>query len=138
MGVEAPGDELESQVLRHGLRLRSENAPWRTPQPRAQTESMEILQATACVSLNLGVGELRMPDVLRAMQLHAVTGTDHAANKVRKTQRQGLENEERRPDVRAVQRLQDPGRSDRVGPVVEGQENTSLGLVPQPATPDSS
>ena len=42
------------------------------------------LQATACVSLNLGVGELRMPDVLRAMQLHAVTGTDHAANKVRK------------------------------------------------------
>jgi hypothetical protein len=57
MGVEAPGDELESQVLRHGLRLRSENAPWRTPQARVHTESMEILQATACVSLNLGVGE---------------------------------------------------------------------------------
>jgi hypothetical protein len=93
-------------------------------------ESREMLQATACVSLNLGMGELRMSDVLRAMQLHAVTGTDHAANKVRKTQRQGRENEERRPGARAVQRLQDPGRPDRVGPVVEGQEDTSLGLVP--------
>ena len=89
MGVECPGDELESQVLRHGLSLRSDNTPWRTPQPGAHTESMKILQATACVSLDLGVGELRMPDVLRAMQIHAVTGTDHPANKVRKTQRQG-------------------------------------------------
>src|SRR5829696_5066881 len=34
MGIEAPGDELESQGLRHGLSLRSDNAPWRTPQPR--------------------------------------------------------------------------------------------------------
>ena len=61
-------------------------------------------------------GELRMPDVLRAMQLHAVTGTDHAANKVEKTQRQGRDNEERRPGVRAVQRLQDPGVQIGSGP----------------------
>src|SRR5215207_5503456 len=58
---------------------------------------MEVFQAIACVSLDLGVGELRMPDVLCAVQLHAVTGMDHAANKVRKTQRQGRDNEERRP-----------------------------------------
>src|SRR5215218_9889794 len=138
MGIEAPGDELESQVLRHGLRLRSDNAPWRTPQPRAYIESMEVFQAIACVSLDLGVGELRMPDVLRAMQLHAVTGTDHTANKVRKTQCQGRDNEERRHGVRAVQHLQDPGGPDRVGPVVEGQEDTIFGPVPQPATTDSS
>jgi len=85
VGVDVPGDELESQVLRHGLRLRSDNTPWRTLQDPANTESMEILKATACVSLNLGVGELCMSDVLCAMQLHAVTGTDHVANKVRKT-----------------------------------------------------
>src|SRR5919107_2750936 len=37
MGIEAPGYELESQVLRHGLSLRGDNAPWRTPQPRVHT-----------------------------------------------------------------------------------------------------
>jgi hypothetical protein len=78
-----------------------------------------------------------MPDVLRAMQPYAVTGTDHLADKVRETHRQWRYDEKRRPNAKAEQRIQDFGGPGRVWAVVEGQEDANITPALQLTTPVS-
>src|SRR5215211_5741132 len=82
VGISGPGDELESEVLRHGLSTWRDGPPGGAPQAWRRPKFTQGSQAFACIDLDFRAGEFRMPEVLRAMKLHAVPGTDHPVDKV--------------------------------------------------------